>query len=151
MEKIIKEKINSCITNIELLEQEKEKLEKQLAAAEKNKGIDKWIGNVFESSSGLTDEFAEFYNDMKKYLKKETAGKYKMELNRGHFYFFGFFKNLKTEKWAYINCSDVRFFKNEWHNNLLIRTAIDNKDYNGGQNEFSTLTNLLNKLEKLTK
>ena len=84
-------------------------------------------------------------------MKKTTAGKYEMELGRGHFYFSGFFKNLETGKWVYVNCAVVRFFKNEWYNRLLVRTAKNNKDYTGGKNEFSTLSSLLDSLNNLTK
>lgn len=151
MENIIQEKINNCKTNISMLKRRSAELKKQLDGAKKAKGIDKWIGNVFESSSGLTEEYAEFYKDIKSYLKKMTAGKYEMELGRGHFYFSGFFKNLETGKWGYIMSSDVRYSKNKWYTHLLVRTAKDNKDYSGGQNMFSTLPDLLDNLNKLSK
>jgi len=87
MENIIQEKINNCEHDISMLKRQERELKKQLEGAKKAKGIDKWIGNVFESSSGLTEEYAEFYKDIKSYLKKMTAGKYEMELNRGHLFF----------------------------------------------------------------
>lgn len=151
MENIIQDKINQCKNSISMLKRQERELKKQLDGAKNAKGIDKWIGNVFVSSSGLTKEYAEFYKDIKSYLKKLTAGKYEMELGRGHFYFSGFFKNLETGKWVYVNCADVRFFKNEWYNRLLVRTAKNNKDYTGGKNEFSTLSSLLDSLNNLTK
>jgi hypothetical protein len=36
----------------------------------------------------------------------------------------------------------VRFFRNDWYNHILIRTALDEKDYHGGYNNYTSLPNL---------
>ena len=39
----------------------------------------------------------------------------------------------------YMSISDVRFFKNEWYNHILFRTAKSEKDFTGGTNLYTTL------------
>ena len=68
MENIIQDKISQCKKSISMLKRQERELKKQLDGAKNAKGINKWIGNVFESSSGLTEEYAEFYKDIKSYL-----------------------------------------------------------------------------------
>jgi hypothetical protein len=85
----------------------------------------------------LTPEFAEFSRQIKKELRK-TKGYEVVAYSRGHFYFSVFLKNTTNGKFVYLSCSDVRYFINEWHNNLLIRTAQHEKDYTGGRNNFTT-------------
>jgi len=94
----------------------------------------KWRNHEFESSSSTTEEFKSFSRDIKKYLKEKMVGYNLVNYNRGHFYFSAFFE--KDEKFIYISSSDVRHFKDEWLNNLLVRTAENEKDYTGGRNDF---------------
>ena len=70
----------------------------------------KWLNHVFESSSGLTPEFAAFSRQMRSYLKKHLSGFDLVSYSRGHFYFSAFVRNKITGRLAYINSSDVRFF-----------------------------------------
>lgn len=53
------------------------------------------------------------------------------EYNKGYYYVSGFFK--VNDQHFYFSISDVRLF---YDNNLLIRTAKDNKDYTGGSNNY---------------
>jgi len=97
----------------------------------------------FESSSGLTREFAEFFNTFKKEFTKELqiAGATNIVFNRGHFFISGFC-TINGQVW-YFSLSDVRGMN--YHLNqscmgkLLYRTAKDYKDYTGGQNRFATI------------
>lgn len=145
---IINEKIKYNKSLVDSLKNETMDLEKQKKQAEKN-GIEKWIDNTFESSSGLTEEFSSFAKDFKKYLK-DITGFELLEFNRGHFYLSGFLKNKKTEKFVYFSTSDVRYFKNEWWNNVLVREAKGVKDYTGGSNYSCELSNLKKYIEKLS-
>ena len=61
----IDEKIQDNQAQIATLQNEVIELEKQ-KANQKN-GIESWLGFQFESSSSLTEEFAQFYKDIKKY------------------------------------------------------------------------------------
>ena len=112
--------------------------------------IKKWLGNNFESSSGLTEEFAAFYQDFNRHVKKLLPG-YSVKLLRGHFCANGFITNVLTSKIVYISCPDVRFFKDGWFNRLLIRTAKHDKDYTGGANYMIKLNDLKLKADELTK
>ena len=148
---IIAKKRDFLKATIQAAKNEMDSLDKQ----EKNslqagKGMEKWLGNEFQSSSGLTEEFAEFAKDFKKEIKKELQGFELVNVNRGHFYMSGFVKNITTGKMAYFSTSDVRFFKDEWYYNMLIRTAQHDKDYSGGSNFSADWHNVLDRMEKLT-
>jgi len=104
------------------------------------KNIKDWLDVEFKSSSMPTEQFSLFSREIKKVLKKTLSDYELASWNRGHFEFSCFFK--KDGKYIYISSSDVRHFKNEWYNKLLIRTAEDDKDYTGGSNNFSTLENI---------
>lgn len=110
--------------------------------------MDKWVGYKFYSSSQTTEEFASFARDFKSHIKKilpkdaELIG-----WSRGHFEVSGFIK--KDNKYVYFSASDVRFFLNEWYNSVLIRTAKHEKDYIGGRNQYISLTDFSENVEKL--
>jgi len=102
--------------------------------------MDKWINNEFESSCYTTDEFKAFAKDYKKAIKKALPPTFELvDYSRGHFYISGFVKCKVNNRFVYFSISDVRHFKNEWFNNVLIRTAKDIKDYTGGSNCYTTL------------
>ena len=87
----------------------------------------------FESSCGLTPQFATFAKTFKRELKKEleeSVGITEFDFHRGHFVCSGFFKT-NDDRIFYFSQSDVRFFK---ENKLLVRTAKHFKDYTGGKN-----------------
>ena len=113
--------------------------------------IKKWLKYEFESSCGLTPEFQSFYGNIRSHLKKELGNDFDFSIRRGHFEFYGFAKNKQTEKWAYFSASDVRYFKDAWHDNLLIRTALNDRDYTGGSNCYTTFPKLKDGLIGLTK
>lgn len=122
------------------------------ADAVRQGGIMAWRDYRFTSSSGLTQEWEAFSRQMRAYLKKTLAPDFELvSYSRGHFYFSAFLKNIETGKLAYISCSDVRFFPNEWAERLLIRTAKHDKDYTGGVNCSSSLDELKQKVQELTR
>lgn len=114
--------------------------------------IEKWIGYEFESSSGLTQEFADFTKDFKKAITSQLPEGYKLvSSNRGHFYISGFVKS-PANKYVYFSTSDVRHFKDEWYNNILIRTAKGDKDFTGGVNRYTSFKDFkINVTELLEK
>jgi hypothetical protein len=91
----------------------------------------------FESSSGLTPEFAEFFKTFKKEFTDEllSIGATNIQFSRGHFYVSGFFTTPDGQPW-YFSLSDVRFFHDR---KLLYRTAKDYKDYTGGRNRYTEI------------
>ncbi len=112
--------------------------------------IEGWLDYEFESSTGLTEEFAQFSLQMKKHLQKIMRGYTMLKYNRGHFEFFSFFRNDITKKIVYITCSDVRYWQNGWYNDLWIRMAENEKDYTGGGNNKTTLLKLKSIADRLT-
>ena len=113
--------------------------------------IEKWLGFHFQSSSGLTGEFAGFYRDIKKHLTQVLRDDFEIvSFSRGHFEFSGFVKNKESGKLIYFSASDVRFWPDEWHEHLLIRTAQHDKDYTGGTNCYTTIPEIKDSLLDLT-
>lgn len=99
----------------------------------------KWLGNVFESSCYKTDEFKDFIRDFRSDLNtmlKGTGWHIVCPFSAGHFYISGLLYNPFENKHVYISTSDVRFFRDEWYNHLLIRTAKNEKDFTGGANRY---------------
>ena len=76
----------------------------------------------------------------------ETRSKY-LVLCYKYYAFSAFFKC--NNKYVYFKISDVRYFKNEWFNHILIRTTKSEKDYTGGQNHYTNLMDLPVKLQTL--
>ena len=120
------------------------------ASASKDKTLRGWLGLQFESSSGLTQEFANFARDYKRFISR-LDGFELVNFSRGHFEVSAFLKNTATGKLVYISSSDVRFFRDEWYKDVLIRTAEHEKDYLGGRNEYTTLNTLRDKTLELTR
>lgn len=148
------QQINLLQQQADILERQADTLREQAQEAKmtrikKDNTMKEWIGYRFESSSGLTDEFALFARQFKRAISKKMTGYQPVDFTRGHFYLSGFFKHLKTGKFIYISISDVRAFPDEWHENLLVRTAKNEKDYRGGRNCFSTLNNIKETADRL--
>lgn len=96
----------------------------------------------FESSSGLTPEFAEFFKTFKKEFTKEmqTVGATNIVFSRGHFYVSGFF-TIGTQAW-YFSISDVRGSDYRMPQ-LMYREAKHYKDYTGGMNRWVDIAPLM--------
>jgi len=109
----------------------------------------KWDNYLFESSSSKTPEFKAFASDFKKEIKRQATiyGLALSSFNIGHFYVSGFLQ--VRDNFVYFSCSDVRYFPNDWKNNLLYRTARDIKDFTGGSNHCCSLDQLGEKAKAL--
>ena len=111
----------------------------------------KYINYNFESSCCKTKEFVQFSRDFKSDLKKLIGEDYMLvSFGVGHFYLSGFIEKKNTGELVYFSTSDVRYFNNEWHNSLLIRTAKHIKDFSGGMNNFTNLKEIKEGLDRLT-
>jgi len=110
--------------------------------------ITKWLNYEFQTSSTTTEKFVDFFKDLKKYIKTNLPeGAELVNFTKNHFCGSGFVK--KGDKYVYISISDVRFFKDEWYNKMLIRTAKHDKDFTGGANGFTDLPNLKKEIENM--
>lgn len=116
---------------------------------DRKNNIEAWLNYTFKSSSSPTEEWIEFYKQIKKELKK-IEGYELLNCSRGHFYFSAFLKNKHTGKLVYICCSDVRYFPDSWYDYLLIRTAEHDKDYTGGSNCYTSFRKIKEVADKLT-
>jgi hypothetical protein len=96
----------------------------------------KWKNYRFESSCYKTEEFKAFARDLKKYINKNLPPSSKLvNWSVGHFYVSGFIQ--KGEQYVYFSVGDVRYCN--WYDNVLIRTAAHDKDYTGGQNNYTSI------------
>ncbi len=89
----------------------------------------------FESSSGLTEQFAHFSKVFAKGFRTYLQREYKateIDINRNHFEMYGFFKVGDT-LWYY-SVGDLR-----WDKTFLIRTAKNHEDFTGGTNNYVSM------------
>lgn len=96
-------------------------------------------------------DYRTFERKYKNYIKKvasENGGEL-VKFNPNHYEFSCFVK--RNDKYVYISISDVRYFRNSWYNNILIRTATSDKDYKGGTNDYTSLDSLGQKIVLLTR
>lgn len=139
------------ITEAELFELKANELrrqaEKEHLESVKKGGIENWYNYVFQGSCTATPEFNSFCQQMKKELIKIMRGYKLVNWIKGHFEFSAFFE--RSGKYVYISCSDVRFFPNQWYDELLIRSAKNEKDYTGGMNYHISIEKLKETADKI--
>jgi hypothetical protein len=92
----------------------------------------------FESSTGLTPEFNEFYKTFKREFTKElkSQGATDIKFSRGHFFISGFC--TIDGQIYYFSLPDVRS-SNFRIPKLLYRTAESYKDFTGGMNRYAEI------------
>ena len=109
----------------------------------------KYLDYEFSTGCETGEDYKKFERKYISYLKalcKENGWEL-VNVSKGHYEFSAFFKC--NNKYVYFKISDVRYFKNEWFNHILIRTAKSEKDYTGGQNHYTNLMDLPVKLQTL--
>lgn len=107
------------------------------------KDLEKYIDYEFSSGCYMGDDYKSFQTKYINYLRSICKQNHWQLVNvgRNHYCFSAFIKSAEN-KCVYISISDVRFFTNEWYNNILIRTAKNEQDYHGGFNHRTTLKEL---------
>lgn len=114
--------------------------------------MEKWYNYEFESSSVTTEKFASFARCYRAHLKKILGENFSLiRFFRGHFCISGFIKNNHTGKIVYFDTSDVRYNLEAWRKDILIRTAVNDKDFTGGINNYCTLETFKSMAERLSK
>lgn len=111
----------------------------------------KWLNHTFSSGTTAGQDYIDFQRAMRIDLKKQ-AEKNNLELysfNKNHYEFSAVLKEKETGAFAYVSISDVRFFKNEWYKNVLIRTMSHDKDWTGGSNNRCMWNEVGNKVKSL--
>lgn len=107
------------------------------------KDLEKYIDYEFSSGCYTGEDYKSFQTKYINYLRSICKQNHWQLVNvgRNHYCFSAFIKSAEN-KCVYISISDVRFFTNEWYNNILIRTAKNEQDYYGGFNHRTTLKEL---------
>lgn len=107
------------------------------------KDLEKYIDYEFSSGCYTGDDYKSFQTKYINFLRSICKQNHWQLVNvgRNHYCFSAFIKSAEN-KYVYISISDVRFFTNEWYNNILIRTAKNEQDYYGGFNHRTTLKEL---------
>lgn len=114
------------------------------------KELEKYLNYEFSTGVCTGQDYKTFQTKYINYLKTIcTQNNWQLvNIGRNHYQFSAFIKN-STGFYVYISISDVRFFKNEWYNRVLIRTAKSERDYIGGNNNFNDLPTLHNAIKNL--
>lgn len=107
------------------------------------KDLEKYIDYEFSSGCYTGDDYKSFQTKYINFLRSICKLNHWQLVNvgRNHYCFSAFIKSAEN-KCVYVSISDVRFFTNEWYNNILIRTAKNEQDYHGGFNHRTTLKEL---------
>ena len=107
------------------------------------KDLEKYIDYEFSSGCYTGDDYKSFQTKYINFLRSICKQNHWQLVNvgRNNYCFSAFIKSAEN-KCVYISISDVRFFTNEWYNNILIRTAKNEQDYHGGLNHRTTLKEL---------
>ena len=114
--------------------------------------LSKWYNKEIEDNGAYTsteyDLFQKNYREVLKDICKEIDFELK-QFNKNHYCFSAVLSSKKTEQLFYISISDVRYFSNEWADNILFRTMEHEKDWTEGSNHYSKLSDLNFNLLKL--
>lgn len=107
------------------------------------KDLEKYIDYEFSSGCYTGDDYKSFQTKYINYLRSMCKQNHwhLVNVGRNHYCFSAFIKSAEN-KCVYVSISDVRFFTNEWYNNILIRKAKNEQDYYGGFNHRTTLKEL---------
>lgn len=107
------------------------------------KDLEKYIDYEFSSGCYTGDDYKSFQTKYINFLRSICKQNHWQLVNigRNHYCFSAFIKSAEN-KCVYVSISDVRFFTNEWYSNILIRTAKNEQDYQGGFNHRTTLKEL---------
>ena len=107
------------------------------------KDLEKYIDYEFSSGCYTGDDYKSFQTKYINFLRSICKQNHWQLVNvrRNHYCFSAFIKSAEN-KCVYVSISDVRFFTNEWYNNILVRTAKNEQDYYGGFNHRTTLKEL---------
>lgn len=114
----------------------------------------KWYDKEIEDWGGETSpEYKNFQTNYRSVIKDfcKNIGMELYSFSKNHYDFSAVIKSNSSNQFYYVSISDVRYWKNEWANNILYRTMEHEKDWTGGSNRYSTLENLPENLLTLDK
>ena len=109
-----------------------------------------FMGRPIEDwGSVVSKDYKTFQAKYRNFLKKlcTNNGYELVSFNPNHYCFSCFIKG--NGKYVYISISDVRYFSKAWLNNILIRTAKNERDYTGGPNNHVSISELEATIQKM--
>ena len=105
--------------------------------------LEQYLNYEFSTGCYTGNDYLSFQRKYINYLRAlcKDNGWELIVSSKSHYWFSVFIRN-QSGNHLYLCISDVRFWKNEWYNRILIRTANHEKDYHGGGNHHTSLPNL---------
>lgn len=113
------------------------------------KDLQKYLNYQFSSGGVTGKDYLSFQTKYINYLKSlcnENGWEF-VRANKNHYEFSCFIRKDKI-KYIYLNIGDVRW-DSSWYNNILVRTALHERDYHGGRNQFASLPYLADKINSM--
>lgn len=109
--------------------------------------LKKYLGYEFSSGCYTGSDYKSFQTKYINYLKAMCRENHweLVNVGRNHYCFSAFIKSAEG-RYVYLSISDVRYFADEWFNNILVRTAKSEVDYRGGFNNYTNLEDLVGKV-----
>ena len=112
----------------------------------------KYLNKEIENYGVYTSpEYEQFQKDYKKYLKN-MCKRNNWELadfSPNHYNFCAVIKS--GNNYCYFSISDVRYWKNEWYNHILIRKMRHEKDWTGMENCYTSLPDAEKNISKILR
>ena len=112
--------------------------------------LEKYLNHEFSTGCYTGEDYLSFQRKYINYLRtlcKENGWELLVS-SKGHYWLSAFIRN-NAGNHLYLSISDVRFFKNEWYNRILIRRARSEKDYHGYGNNYTHLIELTQTAQRL--
>ena len=111
------------------------------------KNCKKWLGIDFELTRDgpyNSEDFKAFAKDYFNGLKKmcKNNGWELVNKNVGYFELSTFIKNKMQNDYVYLSIPDVRYVRDGWAKDILIRVAKNEKDYHGLSNHYTSLNGM---------
>ena len=114
------------------------------------KFLKKWENVEFEDMGSVTSpQYKKFETGFRSVLKDLSPNLELHSFSKNHYECSAVMQDVRTGKFKYVSISDVRYFPNGWRNKILIRTMAHDKDWSGGMNMYTSLSNLAKNLERL--
>jgi hypothetical protein len=113
------------------------------------KKLEDYLNWEFGSGVKTTRDFKKFALLFLNHIRKNLPKGAKLDkYGIGHYFIWGYVK--KNDKYVYFFVPDVRYQKNDWYNNILLRRTKDNIETEGEDN-YSSLKDFKKTLIKLFK
>lgn len=115
------------------------------------KQLQKYLNHTFEDWGGITSEdYKKFERRYINYLKRmcKKNGWLFVKANKNHYEFSAVIQRNDGQH-IYISISDVRYWRNAWYTNILVRTMKHATDWTGGRNNYCMLDELENLITKI--